>query len=112
MNEQLSSTDSKPTTCQRCDERDPVCYRVRVASDKLRMLVCDSCGEKTNGGDKMTKQAYSRDPRLADVDIEAVRVGYEDTVLASLQHLPHVLYAISDLRGAFGLFECEGFPHR
>ena len=45
------------------------------------------------------KQVHSGDPRIANVDLEAMRFGYTDPVLASLQSLPAMLDAISDLHG-------------
>lgn len=48
--------------------------------------------------DKMIKQMHSRDARMVDENLDAIRVGYEDPVLASLKNLPYMLDAISDLR--------------
>lgn len=48
--------------------------------------------------DKMVKQAYSRDPRLAGEDMESVNLGYEHPVLESLRNLPLAVEGIRDLK--------------
>lgn len=73
---------------------------ILLAFVALQLLRTTAAARRVNVGiDKMMKQAYSRDSRLADVDmdIEAVQFGYGDPVLASLHNLPLMMDAISDL---------------
>ncbi len=75
-------------------------YQLLLAFVALQLLRTTVAAARINDiVDKTTKQAYSDDPRLAEVDIEAVRIGYQDPALASLANLPYMLDAISDLRG-------------
>ena len=48
--------------------------------------------------DKMVKQAYSGDPTLQGADLDNLRVGYDNPVLATLNLLPEMLEALLPLR--------------
>lgn len=64
----------------------------------LQLLRTTVAANLINSGiDKATKQTYSCDPRWAGVDLESVRIGYDNPVLASLNHLSPLMLAISDL---------------
>jgi len=75
-------------------------YVTLLAFVALQVLRTTTAASRTNVHvDKMIKQVFSGDPRLASADLEAVQFGYKDPVLASLRGLPHMLDAIADLRG-------------
>ena len=64
----------------------------------LQMLRTVRAGELINTGlDKMIKQAYHDDSRLKDMDLDQIRVGYENPVLASLSMLHTMMDCIADL---------------
>jgi len=74
-------------------------YYALIAFVSLQLLRTPLAAERINTSiDKMTKQAYSRDPRFSDLDKESFHFGYKDPVLASLKNLPLLLYSISDLK--------------
>jgi hypothetical protein len=65
----------------------------------LQLLRTSIAAEKINAQtDKMMKQVYRDDPRLAGVDLDAVKVGFKDAVLISLNGLIHMIYALRDLK--------------
>lgn len=67
-----------------------------VASQLLRTTIA---ARRVNAQvDKVWKQAYADDPRLSEVDIDTLQVGYGDPVLASLVNLGPYLEAILDLK--------------
>lgn len=74
-------------------------YQLLFAFVALQLLRTTAAAARINTSvDKMTKQVFSRDPRLEGIDIESVRFGYDYPVLLSLSHLPAMLYSISDLK--------------
>jgi hypothetical protein len=73
-------------------------HEILLAFVAVQLLRTTVAANRINVGiDKIVKQAYSHDPRSADMVTEAVEFGYQDPVLSSLRNLPHMLYAISDL---------------
>jgi len=73
-------------------------YEIVLAFVALQILRTPVTANRINVSvDKMTKQAYSHDPRLAAVDMEGLQIGYDNPVLASLSRLPHVIYSMLDL---------------
>ena len=80
-------------------------FQVLLAFVALQLLRTTVAANRINSMvDKTTKQAYSH-----EVDIEAVQVGYEDPVLASLGNVSPMLDAISDLRGHLAISGREAF---
>ncbi len=53
------------------------------------------------GTDKTLKQAYSDDPRFADVNLEDFTFGFENAVLITLKLLPEMIDSLMDLSIVF-----------
>lgn len=74
-------------------------YDILLGFVALQVLRTKTAAEQVNRStDKAMKQIHSRDPRFAEVDMDAVKFGFEDPVLLSLRNLQQMLEAISDLR--------------
>ncbi len=59
--------------------------------------------------DKTIKQVSSHDPRLASVDLDSLRIGFQDPVIESLRFLPQILQNIEDLRCHLVISAANGF---
>ena len=65
----------------------------------FQVLRTPAAAERFNAfADKLTKQAHAGDPRLADVDLESAKFGFDHAVLMAMTAVPRMLVSTADLK--------------